>query len=221
MQTLMEDDIITKIKTTLVINKNIKEADVRSLMILVRKLLDKMPKSDQNSYLIIRLFCNWVAHIKITQSNTGLRILAEINDALVSVKNSKDTNEIQTKISQAIGYPALRKELKSFFSHIGVDDTLVSDNNVWAIFITNLIEIIRDVPLSFPQLSKLDLTKQKIYKKIAQNPIKPSAGVVSIQISRINYDALGAQEIGDIMCLLIRTEDTTTTVIPLLIDVRL
>ena len=217
----MEDDIITKIKTTVAKNKNIKEADVRSLMILVRKLLDKMPKSDQNSYLIIRLFCNWVAHIEITQSNTGLRILAEINDALVSVKNSKDTNEIQTKISQAIGYPTLRKELKSFFGHIGVDDTLVSDNNVWAIFITNLIEIIRDVPLSFPQLSKLDSTKQKIYKKIAQNPIKLSTGVISIQISRINYDALGAQELGDIMCLLIRTEDTTTTVIPLLIDIRL
>lgn len=97
----------------------------------------------------------------------------------------------------------------------------MSDNNVWAIFISNLIEIIRDVPLSFPQLSKLDTTKQRIYKQIAQNPIKPGAGVISIQISRINCDALGVVGTGEVMCLLIRTEDTTTTVIPLLIDVRL
>lgn len=217
----MEKDLITKIKTTVEKNKNLEEADVRSLMILVRKLLDKMPQSDQNLYLIIRLFCNWVAHIKITQSNTGLRILSQINDAIVSVKNSTDTIAMRTKMSNAIGFSALRKELKSFFSHIGVDDILVSDNNIWAIFIDNLIEIIRDVPLSFPQLSKLDATKQKIYKKIAQNPIKPGAGVISIQISRVDYAALGAKEIGDIMCMLIRTEDTTTIVIPLLIDVRL
>lgn len=217
----MEDDLINKIKKTVAKNKNLEEADVRSLMILVRKLLDKMSRSDQKLYLIVRLFCNWVAHIEITNSNTGLRILAEINDTFVSVINSTDTNEIQTKISSAIGYPALRKELKSFFGYIGVDDNLVSDNNVWAIFIANLIEIIRDVPLSFPQLAELDPTKQKIYKQIAQNPIKPGAGVISIQISRINYDALGAKGTGDIMCLLIRTEDTTTTVIPLLIDVRL
>jgi len=217
----MEDDLIKKMRATITKNKKIKEADVRSLMILVRKLLDKMPRSDQDLYLTIRLFCNWVAHIEITKSNPGLRILAQINDALVSVKKAKNTTESQTKISQAIGYPVLRRELKSFFDHIGIDDTLVSDNNVWAIFITYLIEIIRDVPLSFPPLSKLDSTKQKIYKKIAQDPIKPGAGVISIQISLIDYSALGAKDAGDRMCLLIRTEDSTTTVIPLLIDVRL
>lgn len=188
-------------------------------MVLIRKLLDKMP-SDQDSYLIIRLFCNWIAHIEITNSNTGLRMLAEINDTLVDVKK-EGTTEVQHKMSQVIGYPALRKELKSFFNQIGVEDTLVADNNVWAIFITYIIEIIRDVPLSFPSLSKLDRTKQKIYQKIAQNPIKPGAGVISIQISQVDYSALGAKEVGKKMCLLVRTEDTTTIVIPLVIDVRL
>jgi len=217
----MEDDLITKIRNTIAKNESLEEADVRSLMILIRKLLDKMPQSDQQSFLIIRLFCNWVAHIEITNSKTGLRILSEINDALVNVKNSTDMKEIQTKMSTAIGFPTLRKELKLFFHHIDADDTLVSDNKVWAIFLTTLIEIIRDVPLSFPQLSKLDPTKQNIYEQIAQNPIKPGAGVISILISRINYGALGIKGAGDIMSLLIKTEDTTTTVIPLLIDVRL
>jgi hypothetical protein len=217
----MEKDLIAKIKTSVAKKERIDEENVLSLMILIRKLLDKMSQTDQNPYLTIRLFCNWVAHNEITNSNTGLRLLAEINDALVSIKNSTDTIAMRTVISHAIGFSVLRKELKSFFGHIGVDDILVSDNNIWGIFISNLIKIIRDVPLSFLQLSQLDATKKNIYNKIAQNPIKPGAGVISIQISRINYSALEAKDVGDIMCILIKTEDTTTAVIPLLIDVRL
>lgn len=213
----MEKDLIIKIKATVAKKENIDEESIRSFMIVVRKLLDKMSQSNQNLYLNVRLFCNWVAHIEITKSNTGLRILAKINDTLVSIKDSMDTIAMRTKMSQAIGFPVLRKELKSFFSYIGVDDTLVSDNNIWAVFLDNLIEIIRDVRLSFPSLSKLDATKQKIYDQIAKNPIKAGAGVISIKICLIEYPA----PTGQIMCLTIRTEDTTTIVIPLLIDVRL
>ena len=97
---------------------------------------------------------------------------------------------------------------------------MASDNHVWAVFVSHLVEIIRDVPISFPDLSSLDKTKLKIYEEIAQNPIKPGAGVVAAQISRVDYAALGAPEMGSRMCLHIRTADTTTIVIPLVIDVR-
>lgn len=143
--------------------------------------------------------------------------MAEINDTLVSIKDSTDLMEVRTKISNAIGFPILRKELKLFFQKIGADDTLISINNIWAVFISNLIEIIRDVPLSFPSLSKLNETKRKIYNQIAKNPIKPGAGVISAKISLIKYPP----PTNEIMCLTIKTEDTTTAVIPLLIDVRL
>lgn len=217
---MVENDLITKIRKTFSKKEALEEPDVRSLMILVRKLLDKMPPSDQQSFLIIRLFANWAVHVEITQSNTGLRILSAINDALVTFK-SAHTDILRKGISQEIGFPALRREMKLFFGNIGIDDAVVSDNHLWAIFVTHLIEIIRDVPLSFPQLSALDKTKRKIYDRIARNTIKPGAGVISIQISNVDYDALGAKDIGEIMCLLIRTEDTTTIVVPLEIDVRL
>jgi hypothetical protein len=161
-----------------------------------------------------------VAHTEITQSNTGLRILSAINDALVSIKDSTDTVVMQTKVSEAIGFPALRKELKLFFDYVDVDDVLVSNNTVWGVFISHLTEIIRDVPLSFPQISALDATKRKIYEEIAQNPIKPGAGVVAVKISLVDYAAHGAKKQTNTMCLVIRTEDTTTLVMPLLLDVR-
>jgi len=184
-------------------------------------MLDKMSQTEQLSYLNLRLFCNWVVHNEITKSNTGLRILAEINDALVKIKNSTNSKDIQSMISLAISYPILRKQLKLFLDNIGVDEILVDDNNLWANFITNLIEIIRDVPLSFPPLSELSATQEKIYDQITQNPIVPGGGVISIMISQINYDEIGVKGMGNQICILIKTVDTTTTVIPMLIDVRL
>lgn len=215
----MEDDLITKIRETVSKNEKLEEADIRSLMIIIRKLLDMMSSADQQLFLIIRLFANWAVHIEITNSNTGLRVLSAINDVLVAYK-AADTDAMRARISQEIGFSALRKEIELFFDRIGVDDNLVADNCVWSVFVTNLIEIIRDVPLAFPPLSTLDKSKRKIYDKIARNPIKPGAGVILIQISLVDYDALGAKNTGKIMSLLIRTEDTTTIVMPLLIDVR-
>lgn len=217
---MVENDLITKISKMVSKKEALEETDVRSLMILVRKLLDKMPPSDQQLFLIIRLFANWSVHIEITQSNTGLRLLSAINDALVTYK-SDQTDVLRIGISQEIGFPALRREMKLFFSNLGIDDTAVSDNHIWAVFVIHLIEIIRDVPLSFPKLCALDKTKRKVYDHISRNAIKPGAGVISIQISNVDYDVLGAKDIGERMCLLIRMEDTTTIVVPLEIDVRL
>ena len=217
---MVENDLITKIRKTVSKKEALEETDVRSLMILVRKLLDQMPPADQQPFLIIRLFANWAVHVEITQSNTGLRILSAINDALVTYK-SADIDILRKGISQEIGFPALRREMKLFFGNIGIDDTVVSDNNIWAVFVTHLIEIIRDVPIYFPALSTLDATKRKIYEDIAKNPIKPGAGVIAIKISLVDYAEFGAPSIGRNTCLLIRTADTTTIVMPLLIDVRM
>ncbi len=213
-------DLIEKMRNTVSKKEALEEADVRSLMILARKLLDLMPALDHSQFLIIRLFANWAVHVEITKSNSGLRILSAINDALVTYK-SADTGAMCAGISKEIGFPALRKELKQFFGHFGIDDTIASNDSVWAVFVTNLIEIIRDVPLSFPPISALDKTKRKIYDKIALKTIKTGAGVVAIRISKIDYDSLGANDIGERMCLVMRLEDTTTIVAPLIIDVRI
>jgi len=144
----------------------------------------------------------------ISLFSDSLRILSAINDTLVTFK-SAHTDILRRGISQEIGFPALRREMKLFFGNLDIDDTVVSDNHIWAVFVVHLIEIIRDVPLSFPKLSALDKTKRKVYDHISRNAIKLGAGVISIQISNVDYNALGAKDIGERMCLL-RMEDTTT-----------
>ena len=51
-------DLIEKMGNTASKKEALEEEDVRTLMILARKLLDLMPKLN-TQFLIIRLFANW------------------------------------------------------------------------------------------------------------------------------------------------------------------
>lgn len=209
----MKKDIRAKIQNLLNQASNISEDQARSLMILLRKRLELMPEIDKLHYSTMNLFCNWCAHTSITQSMTGLKTLARINDVLVKVKDSS-TDVVRKEMSEAVGFGTLRSELITFFDSIGVTHNL-SDKKVFAALVEQLIEIIRDVPLKFPPISKLNKQSTKIYNQIIQKPIKPGAGVISMTLSRIDYGALGVKGLGELLCLLVKTEDTTTVVIPL------
>jgi hypothetical protein len=213
----MEKDLIIKIQNLLNQGSRISEDEVRSLMILIRKRLELEPEPSRVQYSTLNLFCNWAAHTEITQSLTGLRILGRINDALVRFRGSTDMNQLQMEISRGIGFDTLYSEIVLFFQNVGVTHSL-SDKTIWAVFLRHLIEIIRDVPLAFPPVGQLKGAAQKIYSEIAQNPIKPGAGVILINLSMVNYDRFGAKGLGKRMCLLIRMEDTTTVMVPLRIE---
>jgi len=213
----MERDILLKIQNLVDRGAQVSEDEVRSLMNLVRKRLELEPEPSRNRYLTLNLFCNWAAHTKITQSITGLKVLGRINDALVRVRRAS-VDEIQTQMSRAIGFDPLYSEFLLLLRNVGITHKF-SDKRVWAVFLAHLIEIIRDVPLAFPPVSKLKKDARKIYDRIVQKPIKPGAGVILIQLSSVDYGALGAKGVGTLMCLLVRTEDTTTTVVPLRIKV--
>jgi hypothetical protein len=216
----MEKDMVAKINEVLEKGVQMTEHELRSAMVLIRKMLELMPERVRSQYLLLNLFCTWAVHTEITQSNTGLRILAKVNDALVGVRHSGDPTTMGLKMSEALSFTELRRELKEFLGRCALDDKIVNDDKVWGlVFLPHLIEILRDVPLAFPQV--LDPGKQRIYDQIAQNPIKPGARVVSICLARVNYEALGAKGLGERLCVLIKTADTTTVVIPLTIDVRL
>ncbi|MFA5270442.1 MAG: hypothetical protein WC400_02425 [Patescibacteria group bacterium] len=192
----------------------VNEDEVRSFMILVRKSMELMVDKDRASYSTLNLFCNWTAHTKIDQSIAGLRTLATINDVLVQVGGLKGTANVLDPLTQAIGFDQLHSQLLAFLNAEGVANHL-DDNGIWATWVDHLIEIISDVPITFPPLSTLSNKARKIYEKIAANPIKPGAGVVSIKLSPVDYDAIGWKGQGILTCLLIRTEDTTTIVCPI------
>lgn len=212
----MEKDINIKIQDLLNQGSSINENEVRSLLILIRKRLELILEQDRAQYSTLNLFCNWSAHTAINESIPGLRTLARINDTLVKVKSSS-TEEVQKEMSEAIGFKTFHSELKNFLQAIGITNNL-SDRKIFVVLLNHLIEIIRDVPIAFLPVGKLTNPARKIYDQIIKNPIKPGAGVISITLSRVDYGASGAMYGRCLISLLVRTEDTTTTIIPLEID---
>jgi hypothetical protein len=126
---------------------------------------------------------------------------------------NRNGNELQAKVSRAIGFDTLYSELLLFFQNDQIPNKL-KDPEVWQIFLRHLIEIIRDVPLAFPPATNLKRAARTIYKQVVKNPIKPRAGVISIKLSNVDSDVLGAKGIGDILCLILQLEDKTERDIP-------
>ena len=211
----MKDVMTAEISDLIKFGVSVDKHRTRSLMILVRKQLELMSETDRAKFATLNLFCNWCAHTEITQSQAGLKTLARINDSLVRVKTA-DTEQVQKELTDAIGFNNLRSELVLFLTEIQATETITS-NEVWANFLDNLVSIIEDVPLGFPPLTSLKPQAQKIYNQIAKNPIKPGAGVINIVLSKVNYGNLGVPQGKEMMCLLVKTEDTTTLVVPLLV----
>lgn len=209
-------DLRDKIKSRVEKLERITEDEVRSLMIIIRKQLESMPEETKSGYAVLNLFCNWIAHPKITKSITGLKVLARINDALVSVKDSKDLNEISFIISQAVGFGELKVDFKKFTDSLGI--AMPGSKSCWVNFMTHIIEIIKDVPITFPEIIKLQNRQRKIYETISNNPIKPGAGVIAVLISEVDYGLFGRKE-GVLKCLKIKTADTTTFIVPLTIQI--
>jgi len=206
-------DLVEKIQRLVNLGSQISEDQVRSLMILIRKQLELLDENERSKYSTINLFCNWCAHTEITQSLVGLRLLGQINDALVKVKTSPN-DEVRKELSQAVGFGSFYSELILFLEKLDIKHQL-SDQNNWRQFLTHIIEIIRDVPLAFPSIDKLNNNSRKIYEKVIQNPIKPGSGVILITLSKVDYSRHGAKGLGEILCLLIKTENAITIVVPM------
>lgn len=202
------------LKLQRIANKGIttSEDEVRSFMILVRKSMELMNDQDRQYYSTLNLFCNWVAHTKINQSIAGLRTLATINDVLVKVKSASGSSNVLDPLTRAIGFEQLYSQLVAFLNTTGIAHRL-DDKGIWGLWVDHLIEIISDVPITFPPITDLNNRARKIYDSIVANPIKPGAGVISIQLSEVDYSAFGWQ--GVHTCILITTEDTTTIICPI------
>jgi hypothetical protein len=206
-------DVPEKIQRLVALGPRITEDQTRSLMILIRKQLELLDEGQRSDYSTLNLFCNWCAHTEITQSLAGLRVLGAINDALVKVKDAH-TDDARKQLTAAVGLATCRAELVALAGKIGLKHDL-DNQDTWSSVQRNLIEIITDVPLAFPPVSKLSKRARGIYEKIVQNPIKPGAGVMLIVLTKVDYGLMGAQGIGELMCLLVRTENGITLVVPL------
>ena len=171
----MEKEVLGKIKSSIQ-KKSLNESDVDHLMTLIRKQLEHMSESDRTQYALLKFFCNWSKHIKIDRSSVANKIILKLNKTLFKVKDSKDTNEIISKVSNVISFIKLQNQLKKFLEKFDLPNNLVADFDKWREFVNNLIKIIVNSPLVLP-----DTKKSKAIK-----PFKKDAVVTQLQLAWIN-----------------------------------
>ena len=212
-----QDAIEAKIQRIVSLGIEANEDEVRSLAVLVRKRLETTP--DTSPYLTLNLFCTWAVHIAITNSTTGLKTVAMVNDALVKAQDAGPVGPAGPALQAlvgAVGFKTLRAEFTSF-----LDETNIShrfhDDGVWRAVLRHLIEIIRDVPIAFPPpIPKVKPKVLKIYEQaIHEQAKKPGAGVIRISIS----DRIAGDDNSKGRYLVIETEDARELLVPLLGDV--
>lgn len=206
-----EQRLARKIQEIVKRGHEITEDDVRLLSIHVRKHLEFL--SEQTTFATLNLFCNWAMHTQIMESLSGLQTLARVNDALVNSKTGLGGILIK-ELYTAIGFNTLRSELIEFYRQTGIVHQF-DHPGVWVRYVQHLIEIIRDVPIEFPPLSKLSSKKKNIYDQIAQNPISPGAGVISIALSHATFTEPTTNRSRELLCVRIRLENGQSLVAPI------
>jgi hypothetical protein len=205
-----------KIKIEQISSKTVplNESEVVHLMVLLRKYLEH---AENNDFFVLKFFCDWSLHTAIDRSLPAMELLKKINSIINELKNTPNNDLIMNKITEIVSFQKLKAELKKFFEHTKIANTLISDENIWNSFVEAYIEVILDCPLILADLKRNKKSKQ-IYEEIVANPIKEGAHVVGFTLSYVNNSLFtGTKEpsLNNTLSLVLFTSDTTRLIIPL------
>jgi hypothetical protein len=148
---------------------------------------------NRENFSTLNLFCTWCVHTVITDSLTGLRTLVRVNNAVSKVIEKEKLGQLDGLIQDivaAIGVKTLRAELIAFLDAVGIAHRF-GEEEIWAAFMTHLIEIIRDTPIKFRPVAEIEAMSKwkgaaKIYKQIVETPFWRDNAVVSITVSDLD-----------------------------------
>lgn len=130
--------------------------DVISIFLRIRQLFE-MEKNLQNQYPLLNLFCNWVVHTKLKDSNTIYRFLVGVSKSISSaihLQNGEDareaTNQFISHAGDLLRIPQLRRDIRKLFQQQGIETYLTDKKEWWDGFIALLLREIAEKPLEFP-----------------------------------------------------------------------
>lgn len=193
--------------TILLGQKVLSESESLHVLVLIRKEMETFSKSEATKYSHVKLFCDWVLHIAIDQSRAGSKLIANIHDAIETVRHAP-TDQVISQISASL-LASFKNELAQFLQGKGLPDAVAVDHAGWRLFLRNVLELICASPVRV-----LDKERQQI----EDNPLKAGMWVTSISVIKMNYDKIwdeSSSSTKETYALLIVTSDTTKIVVPI------
>lgn len=138
----MEDELTSKIKGILA-KEILEECDVVCLIVKIRKLLFRLNFS--SNYRILKSYCDWTLHEKISHNKTCQAILGEVEKRYRGGKISNNLPDLSLGIN-FYGLHEFRKELNSFLNHLGIQYNL-NDEKKWINFRKLFFDNLSDCPI--------------------------------------------------------------------------
>jgi len=141
----MTKNIIDKINQV-VKNKIETESQVVYIFIQCIKCLD----DEDDSYPIIRLFRNWVAHNKLSHSSTRHKQSSaeyRLDSFYKFFLKQKHGGMFEFMDEGFTLFKDLKDELLTFFKENEIDTDFIQNRDEWGHFVQILYEILKDVPL--------------------------------------------------------------------------
>lgn len=124
-------------------------SELVSVMVNFRLIIEE--DNLQSNYPILNLYCNWTVHHKISRSNIAYRILEEITDSMIAHNNNpKESQWINDAIIEGMRLHKLQTEILDFSNSLGIDLKILSNRKFWTDFGNQLLSILIDRPLAFP-----------------------------------------------------------------------
>ena len=139
---LMEDQIINKLELELA-EPMTTERQVVYFLVEIRKLLDKQGKKGDLRYSSLRLYCNWAAHIELSQRQAS-EIVKQVDALYPKLMNGTLSDDEKNGLRERFLLTTFRAQLNDFLDELELR-TLHDDE--WNSFLACFLNVIQDCPL--------------------------------------------------------------------------
>jgi hypothetical protein len=96
--------------------------------------------SDQYKYL--NLYCNWICHTRLSNSNTGYLLIEDIFNAVIKNFHTPPNLQFEKEIYNCINENSLKTDFSQFCKKNGIRSILFEDINKWKQFYIATLHII-------------------------------------------------------------------------------
>jgi hypothetical protein len=143
----VDNELISKIQRAIAPSK-LEEAQVAHLLVLARKLIERVPAVQVRRYPVLKFYCDWSLHSKIDRSEGGGAILAKLHEIVrTDLDAPGDLRVFVAKLGKALSFDQVRDDLNAIVHQFGGPKEIARTDK-WHSMVPIIVEIVSNVPLT-------------------------------------------------------------------------
>lgn len=190
--------------------------DILEILNFVYEHIDLMTLKDKGEYTVLWLFADWPHKTSLGDSFPALMVVKRLNEALGEMRSVADNKFFIDQLMDIVSFHKLKDQMENFLQLNNLPTDLTAFPYRWKVFIAELINLIKDKPLAFPDPRNKYI--RKIYGEEIFDQARQREGVISLTITEFDtslfagFTSLMGKKV---TCMVILTSDATKIVMPM------